>query len=68
MPTLLIHNAHTIATQDDARSELRHASILVRDHTIAYIGPADGLPADALNADEVIDARRHLVTPGLVNT
>ena len=31
MTTLLIHNAHTIATQDDARTELRNASILVRN-------------------------------------
>jgi cytosine/adenosine deaminase-related metal-dependent hydrolase len=68
MSTLLIHNAHTIATQDDARSELRHASLFVRNHTIEYIGPADGLPPDALKADEVIDAHHHLVTPGLVNT
>ena len=68
MTTLLIHNAHTIATQDDARSELRNTCLFVRNNTIAYIGPAEGLPPDALGADEVIDARRHLLTPGLVNT
>jgi cytosine/adenosine deaminase-related metal-dependent hydrolase len=68
MATLLIHHAHTIATQDDARTELRDASIFVRDNTIAYIGPAADLPAHYAQADTVIDARRHLVTPGLVNT
>ncbi len=68
MATLLIHNAHTIATQDDARTELRHASILIRNNTITFIGPAADLPPDALHADEVIDASHHLVTPGLVNT
>ncbi len=68
MPSLLIHNAHTIATQDDARSELRNASVLVRDKVIAFIGPTADLPADALQSDEVIDASHHLVTPGLVNT
>jgi cytosine/adenosine deaminase-related metal-dependent hydrolase len=68
MTTLLIHNAHTIATQDDARTELRHASILIHDNSIAFIGPTADLPPDALHADEVIDARHHLVTPGLVNT
>ena len=68
MPSLLIHNAHTIATQDDQRTELRNASILIRDNRIAFIGPADQLPPDALQSDEVIDARNHLVTPGLVNT
>ena len=65
MATLLIHNAHTIATQDDARTELRNASILVRDGLIAAIGPADAL---AQTADTVIDARQHLVVPGMVNT
>jgi cytosine/adenosine deaminase-related metal-dependent hydrolase len=68
MTTLLIHNAHTIATQDDARTELHNASIFVRDNTIAYIGTAANLPAHFGQADTVIDARSHLVTPGLVNT
>jgi cytosine/adenosine deaminase-related metal-dependent hydrolase len=68
MATLLIHNAHTIATQDDARSELRHSSIFIRNNSIVFIGAATELPPEALQADEVIDARNHLVTPGLVNT
>lgn len=68
MPTLLIHNAHTIASQDDARTEWRNASIFVRDNTIEFIGPTASLPVHALQADTVIDASHHLVTPGLVNT
>lgn len=72
MPNLLIHNARCVATldhADPARSrELPNTSIFIRDHRIAYIGPAADLPADALAADAVIDASRHLVTPGLVNT
>ncbi len=68
MPTLLIQNAHTIATQDDASGELRNASIYIRGHRIEFIGKATDLPPEALRADEVIDARRHLVTPGLINT
>jgi 8-oxoguanine deaminase len=68
MRTLLIHNAHTIATQDDTSGELRNASIFVRGNRIAYVGPAADMPPEALQADEVIDARHHLVTPGLVNT
>lgn len=68
MSTLLIHNAHTIATQDDARSELRNASIFIRDKRIAFIGPTVHLPPEALQAEEQIDASQHLVTPGLVNT
>ena len=65
MPTLLIRNAHTIATQNDAGDELHNASVLVQNGLITSIGPAHELPD---TADEVIDARGHLVVPGLVNT
>ena len=65
MSTLLIRNARCVATFDEARTELRDASIFVRDHRIEAIGAATDLPSDA---DEVIDASRHLVVPGLVNT
>jgi 8-oxoguanine deaminase len=69
MPTLLIRNAHCVATFDHAdptqARELRDASVFIRDHRIEAIGPAADLPQ---SADEVIDARGHLVTPGLVNT
>jgi cytosine/adenosine deaminase-related metal-dependent hydrolase len=65
MSTLLIRNARCVATLDDARTEWRDASVFVRGHRIQAIGPAAGLPQEA---DEVIDARGHLVTPGLVNT
>ena len=63
--TLVIRNAACIATQDDTGRELANASILVRGNVIEAIGPADEMP---LMADEVIDARGHLVTPGFVNT
>ena len=65
MTSLLIRNAHTIATQNDAGDELHNASVLVQNGLIASIGPAHELPH---MADEVIDARGHLVVPGLVNT
>jgi 8-oxoguanine deaminase len=69
MTTLLIHNAQCIATLDgtgnDGGTELRNASVLIRDHRIEAIGPAADLPQ---TADEVINAQGHLVTPGLVNT
>ena len=63
--TLLIHNADMVATMDDQRRELPSASLLVRGAVIDAIGPAEQLPAQA---DEVIDARGHVVIPGLVNT
>jgi 8-oxoguanine deaminase len=65
MSTLLIRNADCVATFDDARTELRGASVFVRDNMIEAIGAADALPQ---SADRVVDANRHLVVPGLVNT
>ena len=68
MSTLLIHNAHTIATQDDAQRELRNASLLIDNGRITFLGASTDLSEDALSADEVVDARNHLVIPGMVNT
>jgi 8-oxoguanine deaminase len=72
MGTLLIHNARAIATFDNTNpaqsTELRDASIYIEGNRIAFIGASTDLPPEALAADEVIDAQRHLVTPGLVNT
>ncbi len=69
MSTLLIHNATCIATQHAPLGELHNASILVEGNTIAHIGSASALPPALLaSADEVIDARGHLVIPGMVNT
>ena len=69
MKTLLVHNARCIATFDHAEPsqarELRDASVLIHGNLIEAIGPAAELPR---TADEVIDARDHLVVPGLVNT
>jgi cytosine/adenosine deaminase-related metal-dependent hydrolase len=69
MPTLLIQNARCIATFDQAdplaARELCDASVFIRGHTIEAIGPTLDLPQ---TADEVINARGHLVTPGLINT
>lgn len=71
MSTLLIHRARCIATQDDAQTELQDASILIRDGLIERIFKADE-PLDAWLVpgvvDEVIDARKHVVIPGMVNT
>ncbi|MFM7026265.1 MAG: 8-oxoguanine deaminase, partial [Limnohabitans sp.] len=68
MSTLLIHHIHTLATQDDAQTELRDASVYIRGHRIEWIGPARDLPAHLQTADEMLDARRLLVVPGMVNT
>ena len=72
MTTLLIHHATCIATLDPTGStlstELADASLFVRDGLIEWIGPSATLPPALQQADEVIDARGHLVVPGLVNT
>ena len=69
MPTLLIKTAQLVATFDAAdptqARELAHTSVFIRDKLIEAIGPAADLPQDA---DVVIDARGHLVMPGMVNT
>jgi 8-oxoguanine deaminase len=67
--TLLIHNARCIATQDAFLGELTDASAFIRNNLVEFVGPAALLPPHLhQEADEVIDARHHLVTPGLVNT
>ncbi len=54
---------------DDAGSALRDASLLIRDNLIAGIGSAQELlQSVGSKVDEVIDARGHLVMPGMVNT
>ena len=63
--TLLIRDASLVATLDDERREIRDGSVLVRGNRIEAVGPAAELPR---SADEVVDARGHLVVPGLVNT
>jgi len=50
---------------DDAQKEWVDGSIFIRDNLIESVGPADAMPN---SADRVIDARGHVVTPGLINT
>jgi len=71
MSTLLIHQAHCIATQDDAQTELPGGSLLIRDGRIERLfAKGEDLSAWLTPGavDEVIDARHHVVVPGLVNT
>jgi len=63
--TLLLRHARLLATLDAARREIADGAIFVRDGVIEAVGPSAELPNVA---DEVIDARDKLVTPGLVNT
>jgi 8-oxoguanine deaminase len=63
--TLLIKNAHCIATMDDQSTELKNASILIEEGKIKWLGDASRAPE---HSGTVIDAAGHLVVPGLINT
>lgn len=72
MSSLLIREARCLATQDDEQSELQGVSLLIENGFIKRIIPKGDaflfelLKPDAV--DEVIDARHHVVIPGMVNT
>jgi cytosine/adenosine deaminase-related metal-dependent hydrolase len=69
MTSLLIHRAHCIATMDDAQTELKDASLLIRDGRIErIIAASENTDELRKQVDEVIDASRHVVVPGLINT
>lgn len=63
MADILIRNAQTVVTMDDARRELSAEDIHVAGGVIAAIGCDLTVPGA-----EVIDATGCVVTPGLVNT
>ncbi|MEO8838539.1 MAG: amidohydrolase family protein, partial [Herbaspirillum sp.] len=63
--TLLIQHATVVVTMDAARREIADGAVFIRDNVIEQVGPSSTLPQDA---DEVINARHHVVLPGLINT
>lgn len=63
--TLLIKNARVLVTMDDERREIPDGALFICDNVIEQVGTTADLPQQA---DEVIDAARHLVMPGLINT
>jgi len=65
MTTLLLRNAHLLATFDDAGHVFEDGGLFARDGVIEYAGPSAGLPS---GADETIDAAEMVVLPGLINT
>ena len=65
MPTLLLRNAERVVTMDAQRREIPDGALLLTDGRISAVGPTAELPD---RADEVIDCRGMLLTPGLVNT
>ena len=65
MSTLLVRHARVVVTMDDARREVADGGVFARDGVVEAVGPSADLPA---TADVVVDARDHVVLPGLVNT
>lgn len=65
MTTLLISSCEHVVTMDDAGTEIRGGSVLIRDGVIAWIGT--GEPPDAGSVRRV-DGRGTVALPGLINT
>ena len=63
--TVLVHHAERLVTMDAGRREIADGAVFARGGVIEAVGPSDALPT---TADTVIDARDHVVLPGLVNT
>lgn len=63
--TLLIKNATVLVTMNAQREEIADGAVFIRDNVIEQVGPGASLPQ---TADEIIDARHHVVLPGLINT
>jgi len=59
----LLQNARCIVTCDDIDSILRGADVLMEDGVISAIGHLG-----AVRADEIVDASRLILYPGLINT
>ena len=59
----LLKNARCIVTCDDNDSILRGADVLMQDGVIAAIGHLGDVAAD-----EIVDASRMILYPGLINT
>ena len=65
MPTLLLRNAEVLVTMDDGGTEIVDGGLYAVDGFIERVGSSSDLPD---TADEVVDARGHVVLPGLINT
>ncbi|AON55514.1 8-oxoguanine deaminase [Herbaspirillum seropedicae] len=63
--TLLIRNARILVTMNESREEIPDGALYIRNNVIEQVGQTADLPQDA---DEIIDARHHIVLPGLINT
>ena len=68
MSLTVIRNADVMVCMDDPRREIQDGAIAFRDGVIEAIGPTPDLTDLIDEADEIVDGRSCVVTPGLVNT
>ena len=68
MRLTVLRNADVVVCMDDARREIADGAIAFRGGVIEAVGSTADLAELLDDADEVIDARGCVVTPGLVNT
>ncbi len=68
MSLSVIRHADMLVCMDDPRRELADGAIAFRDGVITAVGSTSDLRAIIDVADEIVDARGCVVTPGLVNT
>jgi 8-oxoguanine deaminase len=69
---VLIHQAQCLVTMDDDGRELPGGSLLLRGRSVAAVYASGEVPPQVVDEvrahGELIDARHHVVLPGLVNT
>lgn len=68
MSLTVIRNADHIVCMDDPRREIADGAVAFEDGVIAAVGATADMAELLDAADEIIDARGCIVTPGLVNT
>ncbi len=68
-PSTVIHGATAVTVRDGTAAVLHHQRIEISDGVISAVGPDDRpAPEGVRKATEHIDAREHIVVPGLINT
>lgn len=72
MNVAAVRHAELLATFDDAGREIADGAVLIEGNRIAWVGPDSELTGELARRRQTpaweIDARNHVVLPGLVNT
>jgi cytosine/adenosine deaminase-related metal-dependent hydrolase len=64
-PRILIHAGHVIAFDGHGHRLLRDGAVVVEGDRIVHVGPRSQFRG---HADEIVDARDRVLTPGLIST